>query len=173
MKKITIALDGPSGSGKSTVAKILSNRLNILYLDTGAMYRAVAVKTLDLNIETFDENKISEFINDIDLDIKYIDGTQPWVLAKDEARKEELASVMNHLAYVIFVASRLYHPVLVTASDKAFDQLGLPNESRGYENIHNKNLLDNLKINKAEALFPRLDANIEVEFINGLMGNNK
>ena len=40
MKKIVIALDGPSGSGKSTVAKFLSDKLNILYLDTGAMYRA-------------------------------------------------------------------------------------------------------------------------------------
>lgn len=75
-KIITIALDGPSGSGKSTIAKKLSNKLNILYLDTGAMYRATALKALMLNIDTFDEKGVKTFIDDIDLDIKYIDGAQ-------------------------------------------------------------------------------------------------
>ena len=76
MNKIVIALDGPSGSGKSTIAKILSNRLNILYLDTGAMYRATALKAIKMNIDTFDEKGVETFINDINLEIKYIDGTQ-------------------------------------------------------------------------------------------------
>ena len=76
MKQISIALDGPSGSGKSTIAKELSKRLNILYLDTGAMYRAVAVKSYSLNIDSFDEAGVKTFIDDIDLEIKYIDGTQ-------------------------------------------------------------------------------------------------
>lgn len=72
----TIALDGPSGSGKSTIAKKISNKLDILYLDTGAMYRAVALKTLKNNVGTRDEEGISKFINDIHLEIKYIDGAQ-------------------------------------------------------------------------------------------------
>lgn len=76
MKKIVIALDGPSGSGKSTIAKILSNKLNILYLDTGAMYRATALKALKMNIDTFDEIGVDTFINNIDIEIKYIDGAQ-------------------------------------------------------------------------------------------------
>ena len=75
-KIIRIALDGPSGSGKSTIAKRLSQQLNILYLDTGAMYRATALKALALGIDTFDEEGVKTFINDIDLQIKYIDGTQ-------------------------------------------------------------------------------------------------
>ena len=104
---------------------------------------------------------------------KYIDETTPWALAKDESKKEELASVMNHLARAIYVASRLYHPVLVTASDKAFNQLGLSLDKAGYENIHDKNLLDNLVTNKGEPLFPRLDAEVEVPFINELMAGNK
>ena len=98
---------------------------------------------------------------------KYIDETTPWALAKDEAKKDELASVMNHLARAIYVASRLYHPVLVTASDKAFEQLGL--EKAEYENINDKHLLDNLKTNKGNPLFPRLDPSVEVPFINELM----
>ena len=75
-KIIRIALDGPSGSGKSTIAKRLSSTLKILYLDTGAMYRATALKAISLGIDTLDENGVSTFINDIDLQIKYIDGTQ-------------------------------------------------------------------------------------------------
>ena len=75
-KLIRIALDGPSGSGKSTIAKKLSQILNILYLDTGAMYRATALKALKNNIDTFDEQGVLTFIDDIDLEIKYIDGAQ-------------------------------------------------------------------------------------------------
>lgn len=75
-KIINIALDGPSGSGKSTVAKALSQKLNILYLDTGAMYRATAIKALSLGIDTFDEEGVKTFIDDINLEIKYFDGAQ-------------------------------------------------------------------------------------------------
>ena len=71
-----IALDGPSGSGKSTIAKKLSEKLDILYLDTGAMYRATAMKALKLNVDTFDEKGVSKFIGDLDLDIKYENGSQ-------------------------------------------------------------------------------------------------
>ena len=75
-KIIRIALDGPSGSGKSTIAKRLSSKLNILYLDTGAMYRATALKALSLGIDTFDEVGVKTFISDINLEIKYVDGAQ-------------------------------------------------------------------------------------------------
>ena len=75
-KIIRIALDGPSGSGKSTIAKKLSSKLNILYLDTGAMYRATALKAISLGIDTFDEKGVLTFIDNIDLQIKYVDGTQ-------------------------------------------------------------------------------------------------
>lgn len=75
-KTFKIALDGPSGSGKSTIAKKLSEKLDILYLDTGAMYRATALKALKLNVDTFDEKGVSKFIGDLDLDIKYENGSQ-------------------------------------------------------------------------------------------------
>ena len=124
-----------------------------------------------------DDLKITEaitYVNElVNRANKYIDETTPWALAKDENKKEALASVMNHLAYSIYVASRLYHPVLVTASDKAFDQLGIDEKEREYINITNKNILDNHKVNKGEPLFPRLDPNIEVPFISELMGENK
>lgn len=85
---IRIALDGPSGSGKSTIAKKLSQKLNILYLDTGAMYRATAVKAISLNIDTFDEIGVKTFIDDINLEIKYIDGTQHTYLDGQDVSEE-------------------------------------------------------------------------------------
>jgi len=87
-KIIRIALDGPSGSGKSTIAKRLSAKLNILYLDTGAMYRATALKAISLGIDTLDESKVSEFINDIDLEIKYIDGAQHTMLDGEDVSEK-------------------------------------------------------------------------------------
>lgn len=71
-----IAIDGPSGSGKSTISKILARELEILYLDTGAMYRAAGLKALMKHIPTNDEEKLSEMISDTEIDIKYIDGNQ-------------------------------------------------------------------------------------------------
>lgn len=104
---------------------------------------------------------------------KYIDETTPWILAKDEAKKGELASVMYHLAMSIFVCGMLLKPVLVKSSDRIFDQLGMPEDIRVYDNIHKYDILSNLKVNKGEQLFPRLDASIEVPFIQELMGEKK
>ncbi|MDD5097943.1 MAG: (d)CMP kinase [Candidatus Omnitrophica bacterium] len=55
-----VAIDGPAGAGKSTVAKILAKRLGFLYIDTGAMYRALTLKALDNNIDIYDERKIND-----------------------------------------------------------------------------------------------------------------
>lgn len=77
---INIALDGPAGSGKSTVAKILSKELDILYLDTGAMYRACGLKCVKLGVSVKDESAVSAFINDIDLKIEYKNGSQVTIL---------------------------------------------------------------------------------------------
>ena len=127
--------------------------------------------------KAMDDLRITEavtYVNElVNRSNKYIDETMPWVLAKDETKRDELASVMNHLARSIYVASRLYHPVLVTASDKAFDQLGVSEENRDYSHISDKNILDNSVLNKAEQLFPRLDMKTEVEFISNLMADNK
>ena len=73
---INIAIDGPSGSGKSTVAKILSQKLNILYLDTGAMYRACGLKAKRLGVSPSDEKAVSSFIGDINIKIVYEGGAQ-------------------------------------------------------------------------------------------------
>ena len=71
MNKI-VAIDGPAGSGKGTVAKILSDKCNLLYIDTGAMYRAVAYKMIQNNIKLNEEDNIVELAKNSK--IEFIDG---------------------------------------------------------------------------------------------------
>ncbi|MCR5185460.1 MAG: methionine--tRNA ligase [Bacilli bacterium] len=104
---------------------------------------------------------------------KYIDETTPWVLAKDPEKEKELASVMNHLATALFTAGMLLKPVLVTASDKLFAQLGLNPEEVSYEKVYDVTFLGGQTVNKGEQLSPRLDATIEVPFIQYLMAGNQ
>lgn len=73
---INIAIDGPAGSGKSTIAKILARDMNLLYLDTGAMYRAIAYYFCDKGIQPDDAKRINKMLDDIEMEIKYKDGTQ-------------------------------------------------------------------------------------------------
>ena len=101
-KYFAIALDGPSGSGKSTIAKILSRELNILYLDTGAMYRATALKAIKSGIDCLDEKGVSTFINDIDLKIEYRNGTQYTILdgvdVSTDIRKNEVSMQASNIS---------------------------------------------------------------------------
>ena len=74
MTKI-ITIDGPAGSGKSTVSRLLAGRLKVQYLDTGAMYRAVAFQAKREGIDLKDREKISRLCRDLDLHFKTLDGT--------------------------------------------------------------------------------------------------
>lgn len=71
MQKISIAIDGPAGSGKSTVAQRIAHQLGILYLDTGAMYRAVALKAIREGINTLDRGALAGIAADINIKIVY------------------------------------------------------------------------------------------------------
>ena len=62
-----IAIDGPSGSGKGTIAKEVAKRLNYTYIDTGAMYRCVSLKSLEENLEVTDEDQIVELLKNMDI----------------------------------------------------------------------------------------------------------
>jgi len=76
MRRPIIAIDGPAGSGKSTVAKIVAERLGYTYIDTGAMYRAVAVKSLEAGIPLEEPDRIVELANRLDIKFKTIEGKQ-------------------------------------------------------------------------------------------------
>lgn len=102
---------------------------------------------------------------------KYIDETQPWVLAKDEAKKGELASVMAHLAESLRIASILLQPFLTQAPAKIWAQLGIaPGELTTWESAKTFGLIPaGTKLVKGEPIFPRLDAEQEIEFISNSM----
>jgi len=72
---LVITIDGPAGSGKSTVSRLLARRLKVLYLDTGAMYRAVALKAKREGVDLKDREKISKLCRDLELHFKTTDGT--------------------------------------------------------------------------------------------------
>ena len=76
LSRYSIALDGPSGSGKSTVAKRLARELDILYLDTGAMYRACACKASEAGVDLSDESAVEAMLSSLDLRIEYRGGAQ-------------------------------------------------------------------------------------------------
>ena len=67
-----IAIDGPAGAGKSTVAKLLSKKLDFLYIDTGAMYRALTLKAIESGIDVTDTGKLVSMALDTDIDLQYI-----------------------------------------------------------------------------------------------------
>ena len=75
-----IALDGPAGSGKSTVAKILAKDYNILYLDTGAMYRACGLKALRLGVDPKDREAVEKMLPDLNVKVEYSGGAQHTIL---------------------------------------------------------------------------------------------
>lgn len=67
MNKLSVAIDGPAGAGKSTIAKIVADKLELMYINTGAMYRAVTLKALENNIDFCETNKLIELINCMDI----------------------------------------------------------------------------------------------------------
>ena len=95
---LNIALDGPAGSGKSTIAKVLAKDYNILYLDTGAMYRACALKALRMEINPKNGNAIEEMLPYLDLEVEYKDGKQHTLLDGEDvslAIRENVVSLAS------------------------------------------------------------------------------
>jgi len=112
--------------------------------------------------------QVNELVNRAN---KYIDETEPWALAKDPEKVANLESVMTHLAQSLYVAGMLLKPVLVHASDKLFEQLGVTGDLLNYEGIYKYGAVSNLKVEKKDQLFPRLDSAVEVAFIQDMMAN--
>lgn len=77
---VNIAIDGPAGAGKSTVAKSVAAKLGYVYVDTGAMYRAIALYMLEQKINLKDEQAISDAVSHIDISIQYQGGEQQILL---------------------------------------------------------------------------------------------
>ena len=98
---INIAIDGPAGSGKSTLAKNVAHKFNILYLDTGAMYRAIALSMKNNNIDVENEKLVIEQLNKINLEIKYINSVQHVLLDGRDVTKDIRANDISMLASTV------------------------------------------------------------------------
>ncbi|ARA98126.1 MULTISPECIES: methionine--tRNA ligase [Geobacillus] len=106
---------------------------------------------------------------------KYIDETQPWVLAKDESKREELASVMTHLAESLRHTAVLLQPFLTRTPERIFAQLGIADRSlKEWDSLYEFGLIpEGTNVQKGEPLFPRLDIEAEVEYIKAHMQGGK
>ncbi|MCR5474017.1 MAG: (d)CMP kinase [Lachnospiraceae bacterium] len=98
MKK-SIAIDGPAGAGKSTIAKLVAKELGFIYVDTGAMYRAMALYLIRKGTDREDEKAIEEACRDADISIRYADGIQHVYLmgeiVDDHLRTEEVGNMAS------------------------------------------------------------------------------
>ena len=101
-KKNSIAIDGPAGAGKSTVAKGIAKKLGFIYIDTGAMYRSVGYFCLKNNIDTLDEESVNKAIDNIKIDLKFVDKMQRIYLndsdITDLIRTEEVGNATSQVS---------------------------------------------------------------------------
>lgn len=109
MKTINIAIDGPAGAGKSTIAKMVSADMGYIYVDTGAMYRAVALYLTENNIPDEDIEKV---LGDVDVSLKFIDGAQRVYLGDRDVseliRTPEISMAASRTSAIPAVRARLF-----------------------------------------------------------------
>ena len=99
-----VAIDGPAGSGKGTVTKIVASKKNLQYIDTGAMYRCIALKMLEENVGLEDTEKIKKILDNIQIDLE---GSNVFLNNRDASA--DFIIVYGWLAY-----DMLWLPMLVS-----------------------------------------------------------
>ena len=107
----SIAIDGPAGAGKSSIAKALSKRLGYIYIDTGAMYRAVALFFVENNVSDGTDSRIESLLDKLEISIKYEDGAQKVILngedVTDKLRLEEIGKLASKFSAIGSVREKL------------------------------------------------------------------
>ena len=109
---INVAIDGPAGAGKSTIARAAAKELGFIYVDTGALYRAVGVYCLRKGIVTTDADAVSSVLSEINVELKFIDGVQHVYLNNDdvstEIRLPEASMAASNVSAIPSVRSFLF-----------------------------------------------------------------
>lgn len=105
---LIVAIDGPAGSGKGTLAKIISERLGLVNIDTGAMYRCVALKALRNNLKLEDKNEIIEISKKIKIVLStdgktYLDNED----VSNEIRSKEVSSIVSQISSIVEVREQM------------------------------------------------------------------
>lgn len=106
-----IAIDGPSGAGKSTLAKRLAKELGFVYVDTGAIYRALALKVLRQGVDLADDTRLAELIGSTEIDLQEKDGRLEVLLdgmdVAPEIRTPEVSQMASKVSALKIVRERL------------------------------------------------------------------
>ena len=104
---MVVAIDGPCGSGKGTIAKILSEKINLVNIDTGATYRCLALKTLENNIDLKDEKRIIELSENLNVEFKdgkvFLDGED----VSRKIREKEVTQIVSPISSIIEVRKNM------------------------------------------------------------------
>jgi len=108
---LIIAIDGPSGAGKSTLAKRLARELGFIYLDTGAMYRALALKVLRQGVDLADDARLARLVESIEIDLQENNGTLEVLLdginVANEIRTPEVSQLASKVSALKIVRARM------------------------------------------------------------------
>lgn len=111
MTTYNIAIDGPAGAGKSTIAKMAAKKLGFIYVDTGAMYRAMALSILRQGIDRADEESVGKACHDMDISLRYEKGMQQvWLNGEDVSgliRTEEVSQTTSAISVYASVRQKL------------------------------------------------------------------
>ena len=111
MRKYVVAIDGPAASGKSTTAKTLAKKLKYIYIDTGAMYRACGLDSLEKKIELSDDTKLKKMLENIKIDIEYSEaGNKIFLNGKDVSlriREADITKLSSQIAVIGIVREKM------------------------------------------------------------------
>ena len=119
------------------------------------------------------QNALAEIFKVVSRANKYIDETTPWVLAKDEAKRPRLATVLYNLLDTIRIVTTLLSAFMPTTMPKALEQIGACEKCAGYDKANQFGALPLcVTVKKGEALFPRIDVEKEIEELNAIIKNN-
>ena len=124
-----ITIDGPAGSGKSTVSRLLAKRLGYVYLDTGAMYRAVALKAKRDSVDLKDRGRISGLCRNLDLYFKTVDGTSRIFLGSEDISTAIRSPEMDMLSSAVSAIQEV-REAMTTLQRKMARQGGIVAEGR-------------------------------------------
>lgn len=134
------------------------------------MATSLREKIAEFMDETQLNNALAEIFKVISRANKYIDETTPWILGKDESKKARLASVLYNLLEAIRISTTLLSCFMPTTMPKVWEQIGADKELITYENAGKFNVLPlDVTVHKGPALFPRIDADKEIEELNKLI----